>query len=28
VANYVSVVLAKIDATDRNDAAQKVTRAR
>jgi len=28
VANYVSVVLAKIDATDRNDAAQKVIRAR
>lgn len=28
VANYVSVVLAKIDATDRNDAARKVIRAR
>ncbi len=28
VANYVSVVLAKIDATDRNDATQKVSRAR
>jgi DNA-binding NarL/FixJ family response regulator len=28
VANYVSVVLAKIDATDRNDAARMVVRAR
>lgn len=28
VANYVSVVLAKIDATDRSDAARKVTGAR
>jgi DNA-binding NarL/FixJ family response regulator len=28
VANYVSVVLAKIDATDRNEAMQKVSRAR
>lgn len=28
VANYVSVILAKIDAADRNEATQKVTRAR
>lgn len=28
VANYVSVILAKIDATDRNDAARKVIAAR
>jgi len=28
VANYVSVILSKIDAVDRNEATRKVTRAR